>query len=168
MGWGWQNLWVTIGAYVFALGVATFVANVVWSLVRGKAAGPNPWDGPTLEWATPSPPPPYNFAVIPTVASRHPLWEDRLGESETRSQLDQGPVLDKGRDTFGTTPLDAEPDEILRMPADTMWPFFLSLSILVICYGLLTSLSWLAIVGAVALFVTIAGWFWPQPTPLEA
>jgi hypothetical protein len=54
------------------------------------------------------------------------------------------------------------------MPADTMWPFFLSLSILVICYGLLTSLSWLAIVGAVALLVTIAGWFWPQPAPLEA
>jgi len=43
-----------------------------------------------------------------------------------------------------------------------MWPFFLSLSILVICYGLLTNLAWLAIVGAVGLFITIVGWFWPQ------
>ena len=163
MGWGWQNLWVTVGAYVFALGVLVFIVNVIWSLLRGEEAGPNPWDGPTLEWATPSPPPPYNFAVIPTVASRHPLWEARLAEGAGRSQLDQGPVLDQGRDTFGTTPLDAEPDEILRMPKDTMWPFFLSLSILVICYGLVFGLPWLGIVGAVALFITIAGWFWPRP-----
>ncbi|MFL5615029.1 MAG: cytochrome c oxidase subunit I [Gemmatimonadaceae bacterium] len=162
MGWDWQNLWVTVGAYVFALGVVVFIVNVIWSLVSGLEAGPNPWDGPTLEWATPSPPPPYNFAVIPTVGSRHPLWEDRLGEGESRSLLDRGPVLDRGRDTFGTTPLDAEPDEILRMPKDTMWPFFLSLSILVICYGLLTNLVWLAIVGAVGLLITVAGWFWPQ------
>jgi cytochrome c oxidase subunit I len=162
MGWGWQNLWITIGAYVFALGVVLFIVNVIWSLLRGEEAGPNPWDGPTLEWATPSPPPPYNFAVIPTVASRHPLWEARLGEGTGRSQLDRGPVLDEGRDTFGTTPLDAEPDEILRMPEDTMWPFFLSLSILVICYGLVFGLAWLCIVGAIALFVSIAGWFWPR------
>lgn len=167
MGWDWQNMWITIGAYVFAIGVVVFIANVIWSLVRGAAAGPNPWDGPTLEWATTSPPPPYNFGVIPTVGSRHPLWEDRLAETESRSQLDRGPVLDEGRDTFGTTPLDAEPDEILRMPEDTVWPFFLSLSVLVICYGLLLSLSWLAMLGAVALFVSISGWFWPKPLPVE-
>lgn len=46
---------------------------------NGAVAGNNPWDSPRLEWATPSPPPPYNFAVIPTVATHHPLWEDRLG-----------------------------------------------------------------------------------------
>ena len=59
--------------------------NVVISLRHGVAAGANPWDAPTLEWATPSPPPPYNFRVIPHVASRHPLWEDRLKESDERS-----------------------------------------------------------------------------------
>jgi hypothetical protein len=164
MGWGWQNLWITIGAYVFALGVVVFIANVIWSLLRGEEAGPNPWDGPTLEWATESPPPPYNFARIPIVGSRHPLWEDRLGEGTGRTVLD-GPVLDEGRDTFGTTPLDAEPDEILRMPEDTAWPFLLSLSILAICYGLLFGLLWLEIVGAVALFVCIAGWLWPSNEP---
>ena len=59
--------------------------NVWNSLKHGAPAGDNPWDAPTLEWATSSPPPPYNFAVIPTVASRHPLWEDRLG-ARTRAQ----------------------------------------------------------------------------------
>jgi cytochrome c oxidase subunit I len=41
----------------------------------GRLAGDNPWEAWTLEWATPSPPPPYNFAVIPTVTSRRPLWD---------------------------------------------------------------------------------------------
>ena len=82
MGWDTLNLITTIGSFVFALGVLLFFVNVSKSRRSGAPAGANPWDAPTLEWAVPSPPPPYNFAVIPTVASRHPLWEDRLDESE--------------------------------------------------------------------------------------
>jgi hypothetical protein len=72
-------------------------------------------------------------------------------------------VLDRGRDTFGTTPLDAEADEILRMPEDTLWPFALSLALLAIAYALVASQWWLAAVGAVALLATIVGWLWPTP-----
>src|SRR5689334_16599186 len=161
LGWDWQNLWVTVGAYVFALGVVVFVVNVFWSRAHGEAAGANPWDAPTLEWATPSPPPPQNFDVIPIVGSRHPLWEDRLGEGSGRTQLDTGPTLDRGRDTFGTSPLDAEPDEILRMPEDTLWPFVLALAMLLTAYGLVSGVWWVAIVGAVAVFIAVVGWFWP-------
>ena len=71
--------------------------------------------------------------------------------------------MDRGRDTFGTSPLDGEPDEILRMPEDTLWPFFLSLAMLAIAYALLTSQWWVAAGSGVALFVTIVGWFWPAP-----
>ncbi|MBV9758225.1 MAG: cbb3-type cytochrome c oxidase subunit I, partial [Alphaproteobacteria bacterium] len=82
-GFGWHalNLIITVGAFLLALGILLFLVNVVVSLRRGGIAGPNPWDAPSLEWATPSPPPPYNFAVIPSVASRHPLWEKRLQEN---------------------------------------------------------------------------------------
>ncbi|HEY6830215.1 MAG TPA: cbb3-type cytochrome c oxidase subunit I, partial [Gemmatimonadaceae bacterium] len=166
LGWGWQNMWITVGAYVFALGVAVFIVNVIWSLLRGEEAGPNPWDGPTLEWATPSPPPPYNFAHIPIVHSRHPLWDDRMNEGSGRSVIDSGPILDEGRDTFGTTPLDAEPDEILRMPEDSVWPFVLALSILVIAYGLLFGLIGLSAIGAIGLFVSVVGWFLPSHEPV--
>src|SRR5205085_2234063 len=79
-------------------------------------AGPNPWDASTLEWATASPPHSYNFRVIPTVASRHPLWEDRMSGIAGRSSVEEGLLLDDGRETIGTTVLDAEPDVILRMP----------------------------------------------------
>ena len=77
------------------------------SLKSGAAAGKNPWDAPTLEWSVPSPPPPYNFAVIPTVASRHPLWEGRLGTEGGSSSLDRGMLLANGKETIATSALDA-------------------------------------------------------------
>ncbi|HKB55190.1 MAG TPA: cytochrome ubiquinol oxidase subunit I, partial [Ramlibacter sp.] len=81
-----------------------------------------------------------------------------------RTVLD-GPLLDRGRDTFGTSPLDAQPDEVLRMPEDTAWPFVLSLSILVFCYGALFGLFWLMAVGVIGLFVSIIGWLQPSHEP---
>jgi len=78
MGWDASNLIVTVGAFLFAAGVTLLIVNVLVSLRRGRPAGANPWDAPTLEWSVPSPPPPYNSAVIPTVGSRHPLWEGRI------------------------------------------------------------------------------------------
>jgi len=74
-GWDIWNLIVTIGVAFQAAGVLVFAANLIWSYLRGKRAGNDPWDAWTLEWSTPSPPPAYNYAVIPTVRSRRPLWD---------------------------------------------------------------------------------------------
>ena len=107
MGWNGLNWIISAGSFLFAAGVLMLLVNIAVSLKRGKAAGPDPWGAPTLEWAIPSPPPEYNFAVIPTVASRHPLWEEALNETAGRSQLTRGYLLDHGRETIATTPLDA-------------------------------------------------------------
>jgi cytochrome c oxidase subunit I len=74
-GWDTLNLIITIGALFQAAGILVFVFNLAWSYFRGEAAGSDPWDAWTLEWSTPSPPPVYNFAVIPAVKSRRPLWD---------------------------------------------------------------------------------------------
>jgi cytochrome c oxidase subunit 1 len=74
-GWGTLNLIITIGAFVQAIGISVFVYNLVVSYFKGELAGADPWDAWTLEWATPSPPPAYNFATEPVVASRRPLWD---------------------------------------------------------------------------------------------
>ena len=75
--WAFLNLISTIGAYLIALGVLTFMWNFFDSIVlgHGKRAGADPWDGDTLEWLTESPPPAYNFAQIPIVRSARPLKE---------------------------------------------------------------------------------------------
>jgi len=74
-GWEMWNLIVGIGAIFQAIGLLCFVYNLFWSYFQGKEAGHDPWDAWTLEWATPSPPPAYNFAIEPTVNSRRPLWD---------------------------------------------------------------------------------------------
>jgi len=167
LGWDTVNLVVTIGAFLFAVGVLLVVVNVLWSRTRGEPAGPNPWDGPTLEWATTSPPPPYNFAVIPTVGSRHPLWEDRLGEGE-QSLLTEGPVLDAEKVTVETTPLDGALSDVIRMPHDSVYPLLHALAVALTFYGLLLRRDGLAIVGVVAVIALTIGWLWPTPHELRA
>ncbi len=74
-GWALWNMIVSSGAVFQAVAILIFVYNLVWAAFRGKFAGPDPWDAWTLEWATASPPASYNFATIPSVASRRPLWD---------------------------------------------------------------------------------------------
>ncbi|HTQ38997.1 MAG TPA: cytochrome c oxidase subunit I [Pirellulales bacterium] len=73
----WQiwNQLSTIGALVQVPSYLLFVINIFWSLKYGQPAGDDPWDAWTLEWATPSPPPTYNFEAVPTIRSRRPLWD---------------------------------------------------------------------------------------------
>jgi len=74
-GWDTWNFIVTIGVVFQGLGILVFLINLLRSYRRGKVAGNDPWDAWTLEWSTSSPPPPYNFAAIPSVQSRRPLWD---------------------------------------------------------------------------------------------
>src|SRR5579875_2264827 len=74
-GWGPLNVVISIGGFIQGIAVLIFVYNLVHSYFKGKVAGNDPWDAWTLEWATPSPPPPYNFATDPIVQSRRPLWD---------------------------------------------------------------------------------------------
>jgi cytochrome c oxidase subunit I len=74
-GWDMWNLVTTLGVPLQALAVLIFIVNVVYSLRRGAPAGDNPWEAWTLEWATTSPPPAYNFAALPPITSRRPLWD---------------------------------------------------------------------------------------------
>ncbi len=162
MGWDTLNLITTIGSYVFATGVLLLIVNVMVSLRRGRLAGPNPWDADSLEWATPSPPPPYNFAVIPTVASRSPLWEDRLQASHYRSVLGRGMVLDEGKEIVATSALDAQPEIILKMPEDSILPLLCALALAILFAGLLVHLWWLAGACAAVGLLLLLAWLWPR------
>jgi heme/copper-type cytochrome/quinol oxidase subunit 1 len=74
-GWALLNQIVSVGGFIQAIAILVLVYNLVHSYFKGAEAGPDPWDAWTLEWSTHSPPPAYNFAVEPVVASRRPLWD---------------------------------------------------------------------------------------------
>ena len=116
MGWQSLNLLATVGAAVIFLALVVFFINVVRSLRKGTTAGANPWGGSTLEWATSSPPPPYNFLLQPTVASREPLWHAELTPPAVIG-LDA-----EKRQVLVTAVLDAEPDHRYKSPGPSLWP----------------------------------------------
>jgi len=124
-GWGSLNLVATLGAYTIALSVIVFLVNAIRSWWGGEVAGANPWNSSGLEWATTSPPPPYNFVHVPVTTSRHPLWD-------TTVEL---PVLSglrtDRREVLVTTTFDARPDHRHEDPEPSIWPLYLAL-----CMGL--------------------------------
>jgi cytochrome c oxidase subunit I+III len=162
MGLDTLNLITTIGSYILALGFLLFIINILVSHRRGETAGPNPWDAATLDWTTPSPPPPYNFVVIPTLATRTPLWETRLQEGPYRSDLGKGMPLEHGKEVLATSTLDAQPEAIIRMPQDSTMPLLLALALTALFAGLIAKLWWLVIASLAIGLVFQLIWLWPR------
>lgn len=151
------NLISTIGAYVFAVGIAVTLWNVIRSRVAGTAAGPNPWGAGTLEWMTESPPETYNFARIPLVSGRDPLWTNTVAD---------GPPFDEERQTPRTSTLDANLEMPIELPEDNYWAVATSVTLLVAFAALLARWYW---VFGVALAITLLGsarWMWPMQRKL--
>jgi heme/copper-type cytochrome/quinol oxidase subunit 1 len=73
--WGVLNLISTVGAFILGSSVLIFLWNLYYSYQNGEIASDNPWNAWTLEWATTSPPPVYNFDSLPPIRSRRPLWD---------------------------------------------------------------------------------------------
>jgi cytochrome c oxidase subunit I+III len=154
LGWGPENLISTAGAFFLTGGLVLLAANLVVSAFRGPAAGPNPFGGATLEWATSSPPPPYNFAVLPKISSPYATWDEDDRQTDAR-RLERGELtLEQGHRTAGTTPIDGHLDEILAMPSESPWPITLALfatlgTAFVLSNHLILAGAMAALVGAV-------------------
>jgi cytochrome c oxidase subunit I+III len=155
LGWETLNQVATAGAFVTAIGVLLFVVNVVHGLRRGAPAGDNPWGASSLEWACASPPPPYNFAHIPEVESRTPLWEaNGLGHVH-------GLKVDE-RELLATTIVDAVPDVREQSPQPSIWPLLAAIATTGLFVGSIFN-PWAVVWGSIPVAVTLIGWFWPKP-----
>jgi len=154
LGWESANMAATAGSYIVAVGVLLFVGNVAWSLWRGKIAGDNPWDAPDLEWATASPPPPWNFTQVPVVNSITPLWD-----AEPIRWL-SGLKTDK-REMLLTSIAEARPQARWGSPDPSIWPFFSAVALTVqFIWTIFDPWGWVWASIPMAIAMTI--WFWPK------
>jgi cytochrome c oxidase subunit I+III len=161
LGWDLPNLISTIGAYILAIGVLLFVINVFNSMRRGQPALPNPWGAGTLEWATTSPPLPYNFATLPVVESRYPVWDT---PAEVDSYVFEESL--ERREQLGSSALDAEPEMRVLLPGDTIIPFIAAFVLIIQFVNQMWSLTFVIVFTAIYLIV-MAAWFWPRGRELS-
>src|SRR5215213_2151599 len=112
-GWGPLNFLSTVGAFTIAASILPFLWNVVISLRKAPDAGDDPWDGNTLEWATTSPPPAYNFDSLPPVRSERPLFDLKHGAVAAHAVA----IPAAAGETHEETRADA-PEEMLGEPIE--------------------------------------------------
>nr|WP_260507010.1 cytochrome c oxidase subunit I [Brevibacillus sp. MER 51] len=126
------NFISTIGAFGMTIGTILFVINVVVAAKSSKRAPADPWDGRSLEWAIPSPPPEYNFVQTPLVRGLDALWVEKMAGNK------------------GMTP--AEPIGDIHMPSPSFLPFLMSLGLFVAGYGFIYHNYVVVVIGVLATF----------------
>jgi cytochrome c oxidase subunit I+III len=159
-GWEGLNLLSTVGAFMIAASMLVFAGNVIRSWRRGAAAAENPWKASGLEWATSSPPPAWNFAAIPVVNSRTPLWEADFPVAQVSG------LRDDARTVLVTHVHDATPDHISIMPNPSIWPLLAAIATTVLFIGTVFT-PWALVWGAIPVAITLIGWFWPSHQDTE-
>lgn len=132
---GWHPFFVlvAIGALIIVLGATIQFLGLFWSIINRKknmdTSGGDPWNARSLEWATHSPPPIYNFAIIPTVDQLDPLWAQKRGEIK----LFQGDYED------------------IHLPVNTPMGLYIGLASLVFGFAMTWHMFWLAIASFIAI-----------------
>jgi cytochrome c oxidase subunit I+III len=158
MPWHGLNMFVSVSALVLATGFLVFFIDAIRSARAGAPAGDNPWDAPTLEWATSSPPSSYNFPRIPIVDGSNPLWDqpDILAVAS-------GLRVDR-RELIVSTVAAAKAEAREASPRNSIWPFWAALATTAMLIWSIFS-PWAVVWGSIPVAVALIGWFWPKGTP---
>ncbi len=155
LGWNSANFWSSIGAFTLGLGIFIYFAVMVYTYFKGERVAKDVWDGRTLEWSLPNPPPEYNFRVIPTVHARDAWWYEKHHKEEIEKETAEHR---KEEDAHGG----------IHMPFGSIWPLITSLGILIGAIGVSAFdanpdvvIGWklgLSLVGGLVMFIGIYFW----------
>jgi cytochrome c oxidase subunit I+III len=172
LGWDWLNLLSSVGGFIMGAGVAVIIIDVALHYRFGRKAPPNPWKADTLDWATSLPPTTYNFVSLPTLDSRHPLWDKpELPESIAAGEHALATIEHGRRETYGTDAIHGKPKEIIHLPANTWLPMLAALALAVVCISLLVRAYGVSLFGVGLTLVFLLRWSWengvhPKAAPL--
>jgi cytochrome c oxidase subunit I+III len=166
MPWQTLNMIATAGAFLLAAGVVVFLIDLARNLrpSLSQHAG-NVWEAGTLEWM---PNHVYGPRSIPLIHSRYPLWQQPNLEQEVEAARHYLPSAPTGvRETIITSPIEAEPQYLQRLPGPAWSPFLAA--VFTAAFFMLLTVKWITVAvvcGALAIaFVLI--WTWGNdPEPL--
>jgi cytochrome c oxidase subunit 1 len=158
MPWSGLNLFISLSAIILAGGFILFFVDAIRSARSGPIATANPWDASTLEWATSSPPPSYNFARLPVVESLEPLSTGSAVPAVTA-----GLRIDR-RELLVTSVAEAIPEAREASVGNSIWPLWAALATTVTLIWSIFS-PWAIVWGSIPVAVSLIGWFWPKGVP---
>jgi len=153
-GWDLWNMMATLGAFTIALSILVFMWNVIVSLRRKERVGADPWDGRTLEWSIPSPPPEYNFREIPHVHSVDDFWHRKYAEDAQGRPV---PVPAGGAALVEHDDGRSAHELGIHMPSTSYFPLVAAIGLPIIALGLIYYIP-LVFVGAAVLLIGLYGW----------
>jgi cytochrome c oxidase subunit 1 len=126
------NFISTIGAFLMGVGTIIFLYNIIVTAMKKPDAVGDPWDGRTLEWTIPSPPPEYNFRLTPLVRGLDPFWKEKMaGNKEMTAAEPLGPI---------------------HMPSNSILPFVMSLGLFIAGYGFMYANYIVSVIGILITF----------------
>ncbi|HEV7290818.1 MAG TPA: cytochrome c oxidase subunit I [Devosia sp.] len=158
-GWDWLNLLSSIGGFLSTVGFALVLVDIILQFRFGRREGINPWGARTLEWATPLPPPSYNFASIPHISGRaDDLDTERLGRELASGEGYLSFAREGRQETLGVDMLSGEPEHVIILPNSSFVPLYTALATGVFFLSLLFKVYWLAPVGVIATVVMYFIW----------
>jgi cytochrome c oxidase subunit 1 len=155
LGFDLWNLVATVGSLILAFGVLLFLVNAFRSYRRGAEAGPDPWDGRTLEWTTSSPPPEHNFDRVPTVEAEDDFWHRKYAEDAEGRAVPRTDVVE----------VADGPEEDIHLPSPSFYPVLSAFGMFVTLMGLVY-VPWGIVASAAGIVITLWGLFGWSMEPL--
>jgi cytochrome c oxidase subunit I+III len=165
LGWNELNLVTSVFSFLLAAGVLVFLFDFVRHFRTQAPISLNPWDAPSLEWISGQTA--HSFRSLVPITSLYPVWEQpglKQDEVSGRGYLPDAPTLE--REALVTSPITAEPEQILRLPGPG-WTAFLAAAATAIAFAAMTIK--VALVGWVAGFIAVGlylYWLWSMDPAL--
>ncbi|MSU69246.1 MAG: cytochrome c oxidase subunit I [Opitutaceae bacterium] len=123
LGWNTPNFIATIGSLILGVGICIYFVVMVYTYYKGEKVGRDPWDGRTLEWSIPNPPPEFNFRVVPVIHARDAWWYEKHHQDEIaaeRAELEKTEAMHGG----------------IHMPFPSIWPLLAGAGMLIAAIGI--------------------------------